>query len=70
MMELFQKLLAGVMNKVSSNEVIKDERGDTNFISIAIILVVVLLIAVVFITFGQSLLPKLQAAINNVFSLI
>lgn len=42
-----------------------EERGDTNFISIAIILVVVLGLAVIFIGFGDSLTTGLTEAINE-----
>lgn len=43
----------------------EEERGDTNFISIAIILVVVLGLAVIFIGFGDSLTTGLTEAINE-----
>ena len=47
-----------------------EERGDTNFISIAIVLVVVLALAVVFIGFGNKLLPMLSAKINEIFNVL
>lgn len=43
----------------------EEERGDTNFLSIAIILVVVLGLAVIFIGFGKSLTTGLNNAINQ-----
>ena len=43
----------------------EEDRGDTNFISIAIILVVVLGLAVIFIGFGDSLTTGLTDAINE-----
>ena len=43
----------------------EEERGDTNFLSIAIVLVVVLGLAVVFITFGDSLTAGLETAIEE-----
>jgi hypothetical protein len=43
----------------------EEERGDTNFLSIAIILVVVLALAIVFITFGQDLTDGLEDAIGD-----
>jgi hypothetical protein len=43
----------------------EEERGDTNFLSIAIILVVVLALAIVFITFGQDLTDGLEDAIED-----
>lgn len=39
-----------------------EERGDTNFISIAIILIVVIGLAIVFITFGKDITAKLVEA--------
>lgn len=42
-----------------------EERGDTNFLSIAIILVVVLALAVVFIGFGDTLTAGLEDSINE-----
>ena len=49
---------------------VSEERGDTNFLSIAIILVVVLVLAVVFIGFGNKLLPMMQEKINGVFAVL
>lgn len=46
--------------KLAMTRVAKEERGDTNFMSIAIVLVIVLALAAVFIAFGQKLLPKMQ----------
>lgn len=45
----------------------EEERGDTNFLSIAIILVVVIGLAIVFITFGQRLTGSLTTAIGELF---
>lgn len=45
-----------------------DERGDTNFISIAIILVVVIGLAVVFITFGNKITEALSNKWNDLSS--
>lgn len=42
-----------------------DERGDTNFISIAIILVVIIALAIVFIGFRDQIIAKLQEAIGD-----
>lgn len=60
--------LASLKAKSETKRVLSEERGDTNFISIAIILVVVLALAVVFITFGKDLLPKLQGQVNNIIN--
>lgn len=43
----------------------EEERGDTNFLSIAIVLVVVLGLAIVFITFGQYLTSGLGQAVED-----
>ena len=46
--------------KLSMSRFAKEERGDTNFMSIAIILIIVLALAAVFIAFGKQLLPGLN----------
>lgn len=56
--------------QIATTNFLTEERGDTNFISIAIILVVILAIAVVFITFGQDILAKLQSAISDLFNVL
>ena len=56
--------------KVAMNNLLAEERGDTNFLSIAIILVVVLVLAVVFIGFGNRLLPKMREKIEDVFNVL
>lgn len=45
-----------------------EEQGDTNFISIAIILIVVISIAVVFIGFGNTISQKFSAAITIILN--
>lgn len=47
--------------RLAIDRFVTEERGDTNFLSIAIILVVVLALAVVFIGFGD----KVTAWVNN-----
>lgn len=47
---------------------LRGEQGDTNFISIAIVLVVVLLIAVVFIAFGQDILDRFNNSKNDLLN--
>lgn len=44
---------------------LSDERGDTNFISIAIILIVIIGIAVAFINFGDDIMGRFQQAVND-----
>lgn len=53
-----------VKNAISN--FVEDEKGDTNFISIAIILIVVLVIAAAFVTFGKDLKQPLDDAIKGV----
>ena len=55
-----------------ANEVLSDERGDTNFLSIIIILAIVLVLAVIFIAFKDDILKlvgeawdSFQNAFNN-----
>ena len=68
MKKLINKLKTSALKvQLAVRDFVSSEAGDTNFLSIAIILVVVLGLAVVFITFGKDLLPKLQEAINNLF---
>jgi hypothetical protein len=43
----------------------RDDRGDTNFVSIAIVLTVVLVLAGLFITFGRDILEGVTAAIEE-----
>ena len=45
-----------VRGKVEGEHLLRNERGDTNFISIAIIMVVVIAVAVVFIAFKDEIL--------------
>lgn len=52
--------------KLAMTRVAKEERGDTNFMSIAIVLVIVLALAAVFIAFGQKLLPKMQKQTGDI----
>ena len=56
--------------KVAMMNFASEERGDTNFLSIAIILVVVLVLAVVFIGFGNRLLPMMKQKIADVFAVL
>ena len=67
MRKLARKLEGALIRaKLAAERFTTEERGDTNFISIAIILVIVLAIAIVFITFGQALLPKMQEKIQEI----
>ncbi len=67
MKKLADKLNSMLLSaKFYANEFMSDERGDTNFISIGIILVVVLALAVVFINFGQDIVKKLDDAVKSI----
>lgn len=57
--------LAVLRVMLALDQFVEEERGDTNFLSIAIILVVVLGLAVVFIKFGDSLSTGLTTAITK-----
>lgn len=71
MKKLTDKLNSMLLSaKFKADEFISDERGDTNFISIAIILAVVLVLAVAFINFGNQLLPKLNQRIQGVLDVL
>lgn len=48
-----------------ANEVLSEERGDTNFLSIIIILAIVLVVAVIFIAFKDAILELVTDAWNN-----
>lgn len=51
--------------KLAMTRFASEERGDTNFLSIAIILVVVLALAVVFIAFGDKVTGWVNDAIKD-----
>lgn len=56
MKKLFDKIKSAlVRGKIAADSFIYEETGDTNFISIAIILVVVIVIAVLFIGFADDI---------------
>ena len=59
--------LALLRTKLNAESIINDQRGDTNFISIAIILVVVLAVAVAFIAFKDQILQKFTEATQDLF---
>lgn len=54
--------------QIAATDFLTEERGDTNFISIAIILIAIIAIAVVFIAFRDQILSKLQQAIQDLFN--
>lgn len=66
MKRLLEKMQSVAMQaKLKAMNFVTEERGDTNFISIAIILVVVIVIAVLFITLGQDLAAALKTKIDE-----
>lgn len=68
MKKLINKLKASMLRaQVAATNFLTEERGDTNFISIAIILIVIIAIAVVFIVFRDQILGKLNEAISSLF---
>lgn len=54
--------------QIAATNFLNEERGDTNFISIAIILIVIIAIAVVFIGFKDQILSKLNTAIQDLLN--
>lgn len=64
--KFFRNLQAkSVVAAQSAKASLADERGDTNFISIAIILIVVITVAVVFIGFKDTILAAFNDAVNQ-----
>lgn len=51
--------------KCKAAEFLSNERGDTNFISIAIILIVIVGIAIAFIGFGNQIMDRFNEAVTN-----
>lgn len=54
--------------KLAMTRVATEERGDTNFISIAIVLVIILAVAIVFIGFKDKIMPLFENATNNLLN--
>lgn len=66
MKKLFNKLNSSMLRaQIKMKSFLDDQRGDTNFISIAIILVVVIAIAVLFISLAGDIETKFTAAKND-----
>ena len=59
---MLDRLYVKMMNKLQ--EVVNDEQGDTNFISVLIILGIVVVLAGVFMTFKD----KIVGQVNNIVS--
>lgn len=66
MKKLMNKLNNALMQaKNKAAEFVSNERGDTNFISIAIILIVIIGVAIVFIGFRDSILAAFTEATQD-----
>lgn len=69
MKKLFNKLNSTLLSaKLAVRSFITEERGDTNFVSIAIILIVVIVLAIVFITLGDKLGDALQTKVQELLN--
>lgn len=66
-MNKIEKAMIGIYCKMYNgfNKVMKDEKGDTNFISILIILGIVIIVAGVFITYKNKLVGQVDKQIRN-----
>lgn len=66
-MNKIEKAMIGIYCKMYNgfNKVMKDEKGDTNFISILIILGIVIIVAGVFITYKDKLVDQVDKQIQN-----
>lgn len=66
-MNKIEKAMIGIYCKMYNgfNKVMKDEKGDTNFISILIILGIVIIVAGVFITYKDKLVDQVDKQIKN-----
>lgn len=66
MKKLIKKFKSSMLRaQIAAMNFLTEERGDTNFISIAIILVIVLALAVLFIGLGNTVTEKLKDAIDG-----
>lgn len=63
LVEKFDALLLSA--KLAAQRFAAEERGDTNFISIAIVLVVIIGIAIIFIGFANDISDSLGSSVNN-----
>lgn len=66
MRKILDKIDSALLSaKLSAKKFLTDEHGDTNFISIAIIMVVVIAVAVVFIGYKNQVLGWLGSAMEE-----
>lgn len=66
-MNKIEKAMIGIYCKMYNgfNKVMKDEKGDTNFISILIILGIVIIVAGVFIVYKNRILDQVKTQVDN-----
>ncbi len=66
-MNKIEKAMIGIYCKMYNgfNKVMKDEKGDTNFISILIILGIVIIVAGVFIVYKNQILKQVSDQMQN-----
>lgn len=66
-MNKIEKAMIGIYCKMYNgfNKVMKDEKGDTNFISILIILGIVIIVAGVFIVYKDKLVGQVDKQIQK-----
>ncbi len=66
-MNKIEKAMIGIYCKMYNgfNKVMKDEKGDTNFISILIILGIVIIVASVFIVYKNRILDQVKTQVDN-----
>lgn len=60
----------GFRAKTAFNRFIKKENGDTNFISIIIILAIVMVVAAIFIGFREQIVNWVQTTFSNAFNTV
>ncbi len=63
MMEVLDRCYLNVVNRIQ--KVLEEERGDTNFISILIILALVVLLAGVFIGFKDKIVEQVKGIVDG-----
>lgn len=66
-MNKVEKAMIGIYCKMYNgfNKVMKEEKGDTNFISILIILGIVIIVAGVFIVYKNRILDQVKTQVDN-----
>lgn len=66
MKKLFNKINSSLIRaEIGMKSFLRDQRGDTNFISIAIILVVIIAVAILFISFSNQIKERFSTATGD-----